>query len=103
MISAYDFIDIISNIAFQLKQDNLLLLYLHSVVIDMQTKEGLLVIEEEQRKEERRLLQAEEEYARMIIQQQCENKSEEEIIQLLLVRKLVILTSGVNCRNKRVN
>ena len=85
MITVYDFIDILSNIAYQLKQDNLLLLYLHSVVIDMQTQEGSLVIQEEKRREEVRLLQVEEEYARRILQQQCEGQSEEEIIRMLLV------------------
>ena len=85
MITVYDFIDIISNIAYQLKQDNLLLLYLHSVVIAMQTQEGSIMIQEEKRREEMRLLQVEEECARRILQQQCEGKSEEENIRMLLV------------------
>ena len=62
-----------------------MLLYLHSVVIEMLSKEGSEQLREEKRREKEELKKREFEYAKAIIDQQCQEGSDEEVIALLLV------------------
>lgn len=74
-----------ASLSYQLGHDNQLLLYLHSNVVEMQTREGCLILEQKRQTEKERLVLQEKEYAKAIIEQQCKQGSEQEILDLLLV------------------
>lgn len=74
-----------ASLSYQLGHDNQLLLYLHSNVVEMQTKEGSLELEKKREIEKERLVLQEKEYAKAIIEQQCNQGNEQEVLDLLLV------------------
>ena len=82
----YDFIDILSNISYQLQHDNQLLLFIHNELVEMQTKEGMLRLEEKRRKEKEDILEHERNAAKEVLEEQCKHFSKyEDTIAYLIV------------------
>ena len=78
VFSLYDFIDILSNISYQLQHDNQLLLFIHNELVGMQTKEGMLRLEEKRRKEKEAILEHERKASKEILEEQCKHFSKYE-------------------------
>ena len=90
--SLYDFIDILSNISYQLQHDNQLLLFIHNELVEMQTKEGMLRLEEKRRKEKEDILEHERNAAKEVLEEQCKHFSAFDDS----ISYLIVMDSGQN-------